>query len=137
MKIQISGQYGDPNASDVFWPIQKKLNTCFEYHIKGEYLKEISKFAIGFRVSGKLCDFKSQGAERLRYLKKTNTLTIDLVFPESQWSNTNTAELKKLVAEGVIRCLELMIEKSIALGELVEKDTLQSDIEKSISEFMQ
>ena len=74
MKIQISGQYGDPNASDVFWPIQKKLNTCFEYHIKGEYLKEISKFAIGFRVSGKLCDFKSQGAERLRYLKKNQHL---------------------------------------------------------------
>lgn len=70
MEIQISGQYGESRASDVFWPMQKKLNECFENNIKGGYLKSILKFAIGLRVSGKLCDFQSQGAERLRYLKK-------------------------------------------------------------------
>lgn len=137
MKIQISGQYGEPRASDIFWPMQKKLNECFVNNIKEGYLKNILKFAIGLRVSGKLCDFQSQGAERLRYLKKTNALTIDLVFAESQWSNADMAELKKIIAQGVTECLELMIEKSAKLGELVDKGALLSDIEKSIDEFLQ
>ena len=88
-------------------------------------------------MPGKLCDFQSQGAERLRYLKKTNALTIDLVFAESQWSNADMAELKKIIAQGVTECLELMIEKSAQLGELVDKGALLSDIEKSIDEFLQ
>lgn len=88
-------------------------------------------------MSGKLCDFQSQGAERLRYLKKTNALTIDLVFAESQWSDADMAELKKIIAQGVTECLELMIEKSAQLGELVDKGALLSDIEKSIDEFLQ
>ena len=137
MKIQISGQYGEPRASDIFWPMQKKLNECFEKNIKGGYLKTILKFAIGFRVSGKLCDFQSQGAERLRYLKKTNALTVDLVFSESQWSSADLDELKKVIVIGVLKCLDLMIVKSEKLGELVEREALLSDIEKSLDEFLQ
>lgn len=47
------------------------------------------------------------------------------------------AELKKIIAQGVTECLELMIEKSAQLGELVDKGALLSDIEKSIDEFLQ
>ena len=137
MKIQISGQYGEPRASDVFWPIQKKLNECFENNINGGYLKSILKFAIGLRVSGKLCDFQSQGAERLRYLKKTNALTIDLVFAESQWSDADMAELKKIIAQGVTECLELMIERAVKLGEVVDRVALRKDIEEAIADFLE
>ena len=137
MKILISGQYGEPRASDVFWPMQKKLNECFDRNIQEGYLKNITKFAIGFRVSGKLCNFKSQGAERLRYLKKTNALTVDLVFSESQWSSADLDELKKVIVIGVLKCLDLMIVKSEKLGELVEREALLSDIEKSLDEFLQ
>lgn len=38
MKIQISGQYGDPDADRVFWPMQRQLNACFERHVSGVYL---------------------------------------------------------------------------------------------------
>ncbi len=37
---------------------------------------------------------------------------------------------------GVLNCLDLMIVKSEKLGELVKKESLLSDIEKAISEFM-
>ena len=136
MKILISGQYGEPRASDIFWPMQKKLNECFDRNIQEGHLKTISKFAIGFRVSGKLCNFKSQGAERLRYLKKSNALTVDLVFSESQWSSADLDEIKKNIVIGVLNCFDLMIVKSEKLGELVKKESLLSDIEKTISEFM-
>ena len=40
MKILISGQYGEPRASDIFWPMQKKLNECFDRNIQEGYLKK-------------------------------------------------------------------------------------------------
>lgn len=70
MEVQISGQYGDIQTDDIFWPMQKKLNDYFKKYIVGEYFKSITKIAIVFRVSGKIWDFKSQGVESLRYLKK-------------------------------------------------------------------
>lgn len=69
MEIQISGQYGDPQADDIL-AYAKKLNYYFKKYIVGEYFKSITKNAIVFRVSGKIWDFKSQGVENLRYLKK-------------------------------------------------------------------
>lgn len=111
MGIQISGQYGDPQAGDIFWPMQKKLNDHFKKYIVGEYFKSITKIAIVFRVSGKIWDFKSQGVENLRYLKKTKTLTIDLVFSQSQWLNADLNELSEMIAQGTLQCFELMIKK--------------------------
>ena len=111
MEIQISGQYGDPQADDIFWPMQKKLNDYFKKYIVGEYFKSITKIAIVFRVSGKIWDFKSQGVENLRYLKKTKTLTVDLVLSQSQWLNADLNELSEMIAQGTLQCFELMIKK--------------------------
>ena len=136
MEIQISGQYGDPQADDIFWPMQKKLNDHFKKYIVGEYFKSITKIAIVFRVSGKIWDFKSQGVENLRCLKKTKTLTVDLVFSQSQWLNADLNELSEMIAQGTLQCFELMIKKTEKLGELIQKESLLSDIDKAISEFM-
>ena len=43
---------------------------------------------------------------------------------------------KKNIVIGVLNCLDLMIEKSEKLGELIQKESLLSDIEKALSEFM-
>ena len=136
MEVQISGQYGDIQTDDIFWPMQKKLNDYFKKYIVGEYFKSITKIAIVFRVSGKIWDFKSQGVENLRYLKKTKTLTIDLVFSQSQWLNADLNELSEMIAQGTLQCFELMIKKTEKLGELIQKESLLSDIDKAISEFM-
>ena len=136
MEILISGQYGDPASRKALGPIQRKLNVCFKNHATGNYFKSDLKFAIAFRVPGKIWDFKSEGAERLKYFKKDNTLSIDLVFPESQWLSVGSEELKKYAAKGTVDCLNLMVEKSIKLGELVNKDALFIDIEKAITEFL-
>ena len=111
MEIQISGQYGDIQTDDIFWPMQKKLNDYFKKYIVGEYFKSITKIAIVFRVSGKIWNFKSQGVENLRYLKKTKTLTVDLVFSQSQWLNADLNELSEMIAQGTLQCFELMIKK--------------------------
>ncbi len=136
MEILISGQYGDPASRKALGPIQRKLNVCFKTYVTGDYFKSDLKFAIAFRVSGKIWDFKSEGAERLKYFKKDNTISIDLVFPESKWLNVDFEELKKYAARGTFDCLDLMVEKSTKLGELVNKDALFIDIEKAMTEFL-
>lgn len=137
MEIQISGQYGDPQADDIFWPMQKKLNDYFKKYIIGEYFKSITKIAIVLRVSGKISDFKSQGAERLKYWKKDKVLSIDLVFSESQWLGVNLSVVRKITAEGIKECLSLMMERAVKLNEVVDKEALMEDIENALANFLE
>ncbi|NNA32837.1 hypothetical protein [Pseudomonas lundensis] len=137
MEIQISGQYGDPQADDIFWPMQKKLNDYFKKYIVGEYFKSITKIAIVLRVSGKISDFKSQGAERLKYWKKDKVLSIDLVFSESQWLGVNLSVVRKITAEGIKECLSLMMERAVKLNEVVDKEALMEDIENALANFLE
>lgn len=136
MMIQISGQYGDPRADDLFWPIQKMLNDCFKKSIVGAYFKAIVMFSIVFRVSGKVRDFGSEGPERMKHIKKDSEITIDLVFPESFWRGVDKNDLKVSVANAVRESLFLMLEKAEAIGEVEDAEAFKSDVEKAISEFL-
>lgn len=136
MMIQISGQYGDPRADDLFWPLQKALNDSFKKHILGAYFKTIVMFSIVFRVSGKVRDFGSEGPERMKHIKKDSEITIDLAFPESFWRGVDKNDLKVGVADGVRECLSLMLEKAQAIGEVEDAEGFKKDVEKAISEFL-
>lgn len=137
MEIQISGQYGDPLSSKIFSPLRIKLNRCLKENISKEYFNTIMRFAIVLRVSGRISDFKSQGAERLKYWKKEKTISIDLVLSESQWLSAELSEVKKIMAEGTKKCLELMIERAVKLGEVVDREALREDIEKATADFLE
>lgn len=134
--IQISGQYGDSSADNLFWPIQKMLNDCFRKSIIGRYFKAIVMFSIVFRVSGKVRDFGSEGPERMKYIKKDAEITIDLVFPESFWRGVDKNDLKVNVADAVKESLFLMIEKAEAIGEVEDVETFRCDVEKAIIAFL-
>lgn len=137
MEIQISGQYGDPLSSKIFSPLRIELNQCFKKNISREYFNTLLKFAIVLRVSGKISDFKSQGAERLRYWKKDKVLSIDLVFSESQWLGVDLSVVRKIMAEGIKECLNLMIERAVKLNEVVDKEALMEDIENALADFLE
>ena len=137
MEIQISGQYGDPLSSKIFSPLRIELNLCFKKNISREYFNTLIKFAIVLRVSGKISDFKSQDAERLRYWKKDKVLSIDLVFSESQWLGVDLSVVRKITAEGIKESLNLMIERAVKLNEVVDKEALMEDIENALADFLE
>ena len=137
MEIQISGQYGDPLSSKIFSPLRIELNQCFKKNISREYFNTLIKLAIVLRVSGEISDFKSQGAERLRYWKKDKVLSIDLVFSESQWLGVDLSAVRKIMAEGIKECLNLMIERAVKLNEIVDKEALMEDIENALADFLE
>ena len=137
MEIQISGQYGDPLSSKIFSPLRIELNQCFKKNISREYFNTLIKLAIVLRVSGEISDFKSQGAERLRYWKKDKVLSIDLVFFESQWLGVDLSVVRKIMAEGIKECLNLMIERAVKLNEVVDKEALMEDIENALADFLE
>ncbi|MEZ2877250.1 hypothetical protein ACBQ28_19190 [Pseudomonas lundensis] len=137
MEIQISGQYGDPLSSKIFSPLRIELNQCFKKNISREYFNTLIKLAIVLRVSGEISDFKSQGAERLRYWKKDKVLSIDLVFSESQWLGVDLSVVRKIMAEGIKECLNLMIERAVKLNEVVDKEALMEDIENALADFLE
>lgn len=136
MKIQISGQYGDPKADDLFWPLQKNLNDCFNKHLVQVYFNTLVMFSIVFRVSGKIRDFGSEGPERMKYIKKESELTVDLVFTEASWRGADKSVFEAHVVDGVRECLRMMLDKSDSLNELTDINSFKIDVEKAISEFM-
>ncbi|MDP2571930.1 hypothetical protein Q8W40_07055 [Vibrio penaeicida] len=133
MMIQVSGQYGDPKADSLFWPIQKTLNDNFKQHIDGEYFETINMFSIVFRVSGKVRDFGSEGPERIKHNKKDSEVTIDLVFPESFWKNIDKKELEDKVIKQVRQCIVLILEKSEKIEKNGDIESLKIDIENALS----
>lgn len=137
MEIQISGQFGDPLSSKIFSPLRIKLNRCLKENISKEHFDTPIKLVIVLRVSGKISDFKSQGAERLKYWKKDKVLSIDLLFPESQWLGVELDEVKKITAKGIKECLDLMIERTVKLNEIVDKEALRVNIENAIADFLE
>ena len=137
MKVQISGQYGDPKADRFFWPLQKGFNEIFRAKIDVIYFRSIVLLAIVFRVSGKVTDFGSKGPERMKYIKKENTINIDLVFSVEMWQGVDQLILAQAVCDGVSQCLSMMVEKSKALNELVEEDELNLAISEALELFKQ
>lgn len=135
MIVQISGQYGDPKAADVFFPFQRKLNELFKFHVAGAYANSLAKLSIVFRVSGSVRDFGAFGPERLKYLKKDAEITVDLVFSDRQWRGQDLEAVKEIVKNGVEDCLRLIIDKAEAIQELVDKESLQNDLKKVLYYF--
>ena len=135
MQIQISAQYGEPKAADVFFPLQKHLNDNFEKYLTKNHFKTIDGLSIIFRVSGKIHDFQSEGPERMRYIKKDRDLTIDLVFSEVQWKGVDSNDLKALVKSGVIECMRMLIEKAEILKELLDKKVFIKEVEVAMNQI--
>ncbi len=136
MMIQISGDYGDTKADDIFWPLQKKLNDSFSKYIVDVYFNTLVMFAIVFRVSGKALDFGSEGPERMKYVKKDSKITIDLVFPESSWRRIDSETVKNHVAAELRKTIRIMLEKADKLGEVQNLEEFENHVDKAISEFL-
>lgn len=68
-------------------------------------------------------------------MKKDNELTIDLTFSEEQWKNVKKEEVKKIVKQGVEKCIVLLLAKADSINDIMECDNFKSDFDKLISEF--
>ncbi|HEL4243459.1 hypothetical protein I5U23_09340 [Stenotrophomonas maltophilia] len=135
MQIQISGQYGDPQAWDVFVPLQRQLNACFDCHVTGSYLRSITKFAIAFRVSGTVQDFGSEGPERIKLLCRQHILTMDMVYACQPWKTIDRNALVPVVSADMATCIGMMIERARRAGEVLQHEQLRIDAASALAEF--
>lgn len=114
MKIffQISAQYGDPKAPDIFFPIQLRLNQAFGREMDQTLIGTLDKLSVVLRVSGATWDFKNSGPERLKYRKKDREITIDLAVPEKQWNGVPIEEVKSWLKSRLEACVHQILEKA-------------------------
>ena len=136
MLVQVSAQYGGSKVDGIFWPLQKKMNESLSKYLVGGYFKSISKVAIVLRVSGEIWKFFPAGPGELKYKKKSNTITIDLVLLENQWKGVDLKEVAGTLVEGVRNSFRLMIEKSKEVGELENESRLVEDVEVALKDFL-
>lgn len=135
MKIQISGQYGDPGADKIFWPIQRQLNRAFEARLSDGYFRTITLLTVAFRVSGKAQDFKTRGPERLKMYFKQAYITMDLVYSRDAWEGTAATELRKTIARDIHTCIAMMVERAKSRDEVVDEARLLFDVDRALDDF--
>ena len=133
--IQISAQHGDPKTPEIIWLSHKKLNDLFEKIMPGQYFATVTILSIILRVSGKITDFGGEGPDRLRYIKRENEITIDLVIPEENWRGANSESIRRYIVGGVADCFDLLVGKAETIGEILDIDILRNDFNKVMAEF--
>ena len=135
LKFTIPGEYGGGESGDYLMPLAIQLRKIIEANVSGDYLKTIQEFCLILRVSGPITDYKGDGPESMRYVKKSHYIKIDLVIPESKWKNQSPDTIKEYFCEGITKCFYLMIERAEKNGELIDKQGLIDDFEKSMTVF--
>ena len=135
--IEFSGQSGGSQAGKATRPYHILLNKIFyQKQDESDYFKTLLFLSIVFRVSGKHRDFGSEGAEFLQKSDGRNVYTIDLAIPQERWQNKTDAELRSYIAEGVRSCFDLLKQKAIEVGEVINEDKLERDFEYGMTQFM-
>ena len=134
-KFGIPGQFGGGESADYLMPCAINLRKLLETHMCGNYLKTVQEFCIILRVSGPITDFNGDGPEVLRHVKKSRYIKVDLVIPESKWRGRSKEFIKQNFYEGITKCFYLMVERAEKNDELIDKQGLIDDFEKSMTIF--
>jgi hypothetical protein len=133
--LTLPGQFGGGNSAYYLSPLGRQLNKILKANMCGSYLKTVEEFCIILRVSGPLADFKGDGPEVLRHIKKSRYIKIDLVIPESKWLDRSKESIKQTYSDGIRQCFYLLVERAEKNGELIDRQGLIDDFEKSMTLF--
>lgn len=130
--LQISAQYGDPKATDVFWPFHRSLNQEFESVDAEEYFETLTCLSIVLRVSGAVRDFEAEGVERLKKVRGTPELTVDLAVPENRWKGVDGEAFAAYLRTGIEAACEALIVKAEQAGEVKDPEKLRATLRAGI-----
>ncbi len=133
--IQISAQYGDQKSTKFVRPFHKRLNELL-VKIKAEkFFKTISKLSIVLRVSGEIWQFNGEGPERLKFLKKENEMTIDLLIPKTKWMAECEEEFKPYLEKGIRKCFEYFLKRAVKEKDLISENRIRHRFNNAMDEF--
>jgi hypothetical protein len=133
--LQVSAQYGDPFSTAVVRPFHKTLNQIFEITIRGKYFRSIEKLSIVFRVSGKIWKFAGEGPERVKLLKQSREITVDLIIPEGRWRDVPPAQLRDYLDVQIRQCFQVLLSRARKADELISEKSLVDDFEAAMIKF--
>lgn len=133
--VQISAQHGGSRSSRVIRPLHHQLNQFFKDNWAEQYLEEITKLSVVLRVSGEIQDFEFKGSERLKHLRKSKEITIDLSIPESAWKGKTTDEFRPYLRTGMEQCFQLLLQKAEKAGAVRDRDQVQAVFERAIEDL--
>lgn len=124
-------------ARKLIFPLQHELNQALGEISSNDHFRSIERITIIFRISGDARDFEGDGPERLRYLKKGNELTADLVIPASKWKFVPTKALRIYIKDNFNVIWNWMIEKAESLEEGKDIQSLSEKVYAIMEKFGQ
>lgn len=105
--------------------------------MRSEYFRTIEEIGLVLRVSGSIWRFEPAGVSRVRYSKKYNAVTADIVVPEVEWKGRTDIEVRRYLARITLECFEQISRKTKKNKELIEEVGFESDFLAAIDEYLQ
>ena len=124
-------------ARRLIFPLQRELNQALGEISSTDYFRTIERLTVIFRVSGDARDFEGDGPERLRYIKKENELTADLVIPADKWKVVPETALRIYIKDNFEVIWTWMIEKVESLEEGKDIQSLSQKVKAIMEKFGQ
>jgi hypothetical protein len=133
--LQVSAQYGDGFSKAAVRPFHKTLNQIFESTLRGKYFRSIETLSIVFRVAGKIWKFDGEGPERVKLLKQSREITVDLIIPEGRWRDLPPAQLRDYLDGQIRQCFQVLLSRARRADELINEESLVNDFEAAMIKF--
>ena len=135
-KFCLPGQFGGGDTSPYIDSCMMRLSKIFKEEMQGDYMKTVNDFTIILRVASYITDFEGgDGPEVLRHVKKSRYIKVDLVIPESKWKGCTPEFIRDNFSNGIRECFYLLVGRAEKNGELLDKQGLIDDFERSMAVF--
>lgn len=124
-------------ARRLIFPLQRELNQELGEISTTDYFRTIERLTVVFRISGDARDYGGDGPERLRYIKRENELTADLVIPADKWKIVPQVTLRIYIKNNFEVIWTWMMEKAKDLEEGNNLDSLSKKVDDIMEKFVQ
>ena len=107
--IIVAAQFGGIDGAQVIIPHHSALKRSFEGRPFDGFPFPILDFIL--RVDGQLQSFHPSGAGNLKFSKKRQSVSVDIVITNADWMGRSTSEISAFVASAIMSSVDLLREK--------------------------
>ena len=120
--VTLGADVGGKDAHEATHEYVLSLRRLLQQKCVGPYGTTVKEFALVLRIDGSVQAWGKSGADNSAFQRKGTFATADIFVPVSAWSGRDAANIRKVLAAGVVDAIE-------TLAELAERKKIDIAIE--------
>lgn len=133
--ITLGADVGGKDAHGATHEYVLSLRRLLQQKCVGPYGDTVNEFALVLRIDGAVQAWGKCGAGNAAFQRKGAVATADIFVPVSAWSARDSANIRKVLAAGVVGAIEALAELSERKKIDIAIDRLRRDVGDVATEF--